>query len=84
MTSRQARIRMLSILTVFGLLAAALLWRYGKLALEGTSGGAVTPRVVSIRGSIHDRNGRILAVDTDLYDVSLWKPAMRQSSLNED
>ncbi|MBU0935706.1 MAG: transpeptidase family protein [Spirochaetes bacterium] len=84
MTSRQSRIRMLSILTVFGLLAVALLWRYGKLALEGTSGGAVIPRVVSIRGSIHDRNGRILAVDTDLYDVSLWKPAMRQSSLNED
>ncbi|MBN2874450.1 MAG: hypothetical protein JXM71_05090, partial [Spirochaetales bacterium] len=51
--------------------------RYGYLAL-GPQHPARPPasRIVAIRGPIYDREGRILAIDTDLYDVSIWKPSV--------
>jgi cell division protein FtsI (penicillin-binding protein 3) len=55
------------------------LWRYVELARQGgkwiTASGQ---RIVSVRGAIYDRNGSLLAVDTDLYDVSVWKPSVDQ------
>jgi len=84
MTKTGGRIRKISVLVVFSLLTVAILWRYGRLAADQSLPGMSASRVVSVRGSIHDRNGRILAIDTDLYDISLWKPAMRQSSMAED
>ena len=53
------------------------LWRFVELAHQGgkwiTSSGQ---RIVSVRGPIYDRNGSLLAVDTDLYDISVWKPSV--------
>ncbi|HRW24500.1 MAG TPA: penicillin-binding protein [Spirochaetia bacterium] len=64
-----------ALLTVTG----ATLARYARLA--GGDGAprpaASASRVVSIRGPIYDREGRLLAVDTDLYDVSIWKPSFQ-------
>ena len=58
-------------------LTSVTLFRYGRLAF-GASGSqaSTTARIVSIRGPIYDREGRLLAVDTDLYDVSIWKPSL--------
>lgn len=56
-------------------LAIATLWRYGSLASRGGSQRAERA-AVPIRGPIYDREGRLLAVDTDLYDVSVWKPSL--------
>ncbi|HPB65892.1 MAG TPA: hypothetical protein PLW80_04985, partial [Spirochaetales bacterium] len=59
--------------------AGSTLVRYARLA--GGAGAdrpsASASRVVSIRGPIYDREGRLLAVDTDLYDVSIWKPSFQ-------
>jgi len=65
------------ILVVLLVLASVTLVRYGRLAF-GTTGQSLasSARIVSIRGPIYDREGRLLAVDTDLYDVSIWKPSL--------
>ncbi|MBU0928647.1 MAG: transpeptidase family protein [Spirochaetes bacterium] len=70
-------IRHYIILAALALVAAATLVRYGRLAFgQAASPSAAAARVVSIRGPIYDREGRLLAVDTDLYDVSVWKPSL--------
>jgi len=59
------------------LIASATLFRFGRLAFGASARPASSSvRVVSIRGPIYDREGRLLAVDTDLYDVSIWKPSL--------
>jgi len=73
---RPGLIRRIIVLGCLGLFALAIVWRYAGLALATPSGAGLAPRVVQVRGSIHDRSGRLLAVDTDLYDVSVWKPAL--------
>jgi cell division protein FtsI (penicillin-binding protein 3) len=74
-------IRHYVILGAIVIISAITLTRYGKLAL-GTGLGlqAAAPRVVSIRGSIYDREGRLLAADTDLYDVSVWRPSVAKGN----
>ena len=55
------------------------MWRYAELASQGDQWIAASgQRIVSVRGAIYDRNGSLLAVDTDLYDVSVWKPSVDQ------
>ncbi|TFG83862.1 MAG: PASTA domain-containing protein [Spirochaetales bacterium] len=63
---------------IFMLSSAALvaLWRYGYLALGEKVPSGVDSPIVMVRGSIYDREGRLLAVDTDLYDVSAWRPSL--------
>jgi len=70
-------IRHYVIVGVLVVLTSVTLLRYGRLAF-GASGpqSSTTARIVSIRGPIYDREGRLLAVDTDLYDVSIWKPSL--------
>ncbi|OHD26053.1 MAG: hypothetical protein A2Y38_14305 [Spirochaetes bacterium GWB1_59_5] len=70
-------IRHYIILGALAILASVTLFRYGRLAFGANGQPFVSPeRVVSIRGPIYDREGRLLAVDTDLYDVSIWKPSL--------
>lgn len=70
-------IRHYIVLGVLVVAAVATLTRYARLALD-SDGARPAPqsRVVSIRGPIYDRKGRLLAVDTDLYDISIWKPSI--------
>lgn len=64
-------------LSALAILAAVTIVRYGRLTLGREDRPAASvPGAVAIRGSIYDREGRILAADTDLYDVSAWKPAL--------
>jgi cell division protein FtsI (penicillin-binding protein 3) len=70
-------IRHYIILGVLAVAALVTLARYGRLAFGSSGSPSPAPaRVVSIRGPIYDREGRLLAVDTDLYDVSIWKPSL--------
>jgi cell division protein FtsI (penicillin-binding protein 3) len=73
-------IRHYVIIAILILAMATTVWRYGSLALQGGIETRNTTRgPIAIRGSIYDRNGRLLAVDTDLYDVSIWRPAIDQA-----
>jgi cell division protein FtsI (penicillin-binding protein 3) len=70
-------IRHYMVLGVLAIVAGATIVRYGRLALEaGGAPSSPSSRVVTIRGPIYDREGRLLAVDTDLYDISVWKPSV--------
>jgi cell division protein FtsI (penicillin-binding protein 3) len=69
--------RLSVVLLVFGIAVLLILWRYISLML-------LTPeiqqnpaqRAVVERGPILDRNGRILAIQTELDSVTVWKPEM--------
>jgi len=75
-------IRYYIILGIILCVAGATIVRFGYLAFSNqvpsNSGSA---RVVSIRGPMYDREGRLLAIDTDLYDISIWKPSMPKNGL---
>lgn len=65
------------ILFILGFLTVLVIIRYAYLAYSGEKAVFVSKNsIVSIRGAIYDREGRLLAVDTDLYDLSAWKPAI--------
>lgn len=65
------------VLFILGLLVLMVLVRYGYLAYMGEKGTELSQAgVILIRGPIYDREGRLLAADTDLYDVSAWKPSL--------
>lgn len=70
-------VRHYALITVLLIATGVTLWRYVELAHQGgrwiTASGQ---RIVSVRGPIYDRSGSLLAVDTDLYDVSVWKPSV--------
>ncbi len=63
--------------------AAIVTARYAKLALEGPSPASAKPPEV-VRGTILDRNGRPLAVDTNLYNIAIWRPELEKDSWPED
>jgi cell division protein FtsI (penicillin-binding protein 3) len=70
-------IRHYVILGAILVVAGLTIVRYGQLAFEPVHPhGGLTNEVVTIRGPIYDREGRLLAVDTDLYDISIWKPSI--------
>ncbi|MDR1410919.1 MAG: transpeptidase family protein [Spirochaetaceae bacterium] len=63
---------------VFGILAAVVLIRYATLSFKPPSSDTVNPpRTLWERGSIMDRNGRTLALQTRLGNVTVWKPDVR-------
>ncbi|PKL24704.1 MAG: penicillin-binding protein [Spirochaetae bacterium HGW-Spirochaetae-3] len=77
-------IRHYIILVAIIIVASATLVRYGRLAFgTDVSPSRSAARVVTIRGPIYDRDGRLLAVDTDLYDVSIWKPSLSGDKVPE-
>ena len=77
MEERRTFSRLGVVLLVFGIVVLLILWRYISLML-------LTPeiqqnpaqRAVVERGPILDRNGRILAIQTELDSVTVWKPEM--------
>jgi cell division protein FtsI (penicillin-binding protein 3) len=77
MTIDRRFIRHYIILAAIVFTAVVTLVRYGMLAFEPVkTSGTFAGDVVKIRGPIYDREGRLLAVDTDLYDISIWKPSI--------
>ncbi|NIZ40151.1 penicillin-binding transpeptidase domain-containing protein [Entomospira entomophila] len=78
LTSRQ---KIITILTAIALSLIILfsMWimRKGKVRPTGSS-------ITNIaRGSIYDRNGRVLATQVENYTVSLWLPSLRNSRQGE-
>ncbi len=72
------------VIASFALSLVAVLWKYAALAFDKSPVNEAGGRVVKVRGSLYDREGRLLAVDTDLYDLSVWKPSLRQKTLPDD
>ncbi|MDR2785952.1 MAG: transpeptidase family protein [Treponema sp.] len=63
---------------IFGSLAVVVLARYAILMFDPPAPETINPpRTFWERGSIMDRNGRILALETRLGNVTVWKPDMR-------
>jgi cell division protein FtsI (penicillin-binding protein 3) len=73
--TRLSRKRFIRFALVFGIIAAAILGRYARLMFNPPLSGTVNlPRTFWERGPIMDRNGRILALETRLGNVTVWKP----------
>ncbi len=72
---KKANFRLVSLLAALGLFAVVVLARYVQLALVDPRGTEAAGDVSGERGSIEDRNGRILAMDVPKYDVSIWRPS---------
>jgi cell division protein FtsI (penicillin-binding protein 3) len=72
------RNRFIVFAVIFGILAAVILGRYAMLMFNPPKPGTVNPpRTFWDRGTIMDRNGRILALQTRLGNVTVWKPDMK-------
>lgn len=68
-------LRYTSIFSFLALFGLAVFVRYGQLAFSAGPGADSTSPTEGERGSIVDRNGRVLAMDIPKYDISLWKPS---------
>ena len=65
---------------LLSLATLGILGRYGYLMLrEQQSRPYLRTELISGRGPILDRNGRILAMETRIGDISLWRPSIRVS-----
>ncbi len=67
--------RFLIFAVVFALIAVTLVWRYGETMLSNQENN-IDRANWSERGPILDRNGRILAIQTRLGNITIWKPAL--------
>ncbi|MDR2103459.1 MAG: penicillin-binding protein [Treponema sp.] len=69
------RKRILIFLSSLCLISLGLLFRYGTLMLQNEDPGpAGQSKRFTERGPILDRNGRILALQTRLGNISVWRP----------
>ncbi|MDR1095391.1 MAG: transpeptidase family protein [Spirochaetaceae bacterium] len=72
-TSEQRRFRILIGITIS--LMAVMAGRYAYLMLAPAARSDVKrEQLIAERGSIFDRNGRILAIQTRLGNINVWKP----------
>ncbi|MGO8695645.1 MAG: penicillin-binding protein [Rectinemataceae bacterium] len=62
-----------TVIGAFGLFALFVLYRYAALAAHPHAEPEAQEVAVE-RGSIVDRSGRILAMDSPLYNVAVWRP----------
>jgi cell division protein FtsI (penicillin-binding protein 3) len=72
--------------TVVGLLATFALFvvvRYAYLAATPAK-GEVAAAAETERGTIADRGGTVLAMDSPLYNVAVWRPETRKASFPAD
>lgn len=58
-----------------------VLYRFLELSLMPPPEQKLYSQTAAIRGAIFDRNGRLLAGDIDTYDLAVWKPSIKQSTL---
>jgi cell division protein FtsI (penicillin-binding protein 3) len=77
------RFRYWLVLGLLGLAALGVLGRYAKLALDPRP-GARSPTQTVERGVIVDRTGRLLALDTSLYNIAVWKPETRSEDFKAE
>lgn len=70
------RRRLRFIFVIIGIVTAVVLYRFASIMLVESEGGEITSGTDtrSERGPILDRNGRILALQTELDTVTAWTP----------
>jgi cell division protein FtsI (penicillin-binding protein 3) len=69
--------RAIALFLIVALFALYLLIHYGRLMLGGSPPAAeARPRSFAERGAILDRNGRFLAIQIRLANVSVWRPSI--------
>lgn len=69
--------RFIFFISLLSLAALAVFVRYAAIMLNPPDTARINPRQNFVeRGPIMDRNGRILALQTMLGNISLWKPGM--------
>jgi cell division protein FtsI (penicillin-binding protein 3) len=68
-----------SVAGVLGLFALFVLGRYAYLAATPAKSAAVRASDIE-RGAISDRGGRVLAMDSPLYDVAVWRPETKKEA----
>ncbi|MCL2068206.1 MAG: penicillin-binding transpeptidase domain-containing protein [Treponema sp.] len=77
--------RFIVIISMIGLFALYLVYNYGKLMLTGRLPPASSQSVgYTDRGAILDRNGRFLAIQTRLADISVWRPSINDVTVLAD
>ncbi|ULQ59413.1 transpeptidase family protein [Brucepastera parasyntrophica] len=67
--------RLLILLVIALAIIAMLLFYYGR-AMLGTQPDEAQPKIIIERGSILDRNGKILAVQTTFYNIAVTRSAI--------
>ncbi len=66
---------------ILGIIALYILIKYAAIASAPPSPQTVTSGALPERGPILDRNGRILAIQTRIGNITLWKPGVRNAAL---
>ena len=72
-------LRYWSVVGFLGLLAALVLVRYAYLAFTPNQEAPLASDAVE-RGTIADRNGRVLAMDSPLYNIAVWRPETKRDA----
>jgi cell division protein FtsI (penicillin-binding protein 3) len=79
---RERKKRVIIFLAIFALLSIGVLVRYAILMLSPTEPpGVTTSRPFVERGPILDRNGRVLALQTRLGNITVWRPDVIDSEV---
>ncbi len=76
-SNRPPRWRYYALFVLIAAAAVAVVARYGSIMLGGPQVAAAVPPQRSERGPILDRNGRILAIQTELETVWAWRPEVQ-------
>ncbi|MFA6507846.1 MAG: penicillin-binding protein [Treponemataceae bacterium] len=74
------KIRFIIFCSVFILAGFGTLFMYGKTMLGSRTGASAAPKSITERGPILDRNGRILAMQTKMGNVTIWRPEMNDEA----
>ena len=74
------RLRYWTLVAFVGLAALLVIVRYGYLAASPAAASSAAVAASTERGSICDRNGRVLAMDSPLYNVAVWRPETKKSA----
>jgi cell division protein FtsI (penicillin-binding protein 3) len=69
--------RFLAVFFLFALLTLVVVLRYAMLMLNGDIQEKLSAKPFIERGTILDRNGRILAMQTSLANISVWRPEIK-------
>ena len=83
MSDTPGRWRYWVVVGLLGALALAVIVRYAQLATAPRAARAAASVEVE-RGAIVDRTGRILAMDTALYNIAVWRPETKAEDYRAD